>query len=132
MLLIRIGMWLRWTTRGLIITASIVLLGVTFCCIFVIPNILQPPLTQAELVGLTKKEVVDLENARRALRNQAMTTLLQAEGALLLLLTGSIGAYLLRGRPRSVTAQASELRECKFGITLFDYPCDNKQAALPQ
>jgi hypothetical protein len=31
---------------------------------------------------------------------------------------------LLRGRPRSVTAQAPELRECKIGITLFDCPRD--------
>jgi hypothetical protein len=31
---------------------------------------------------------------------------------------------LLRGRPRSVTAQASELRECEIGITPFDCPCD--------
>lgn len=31
---------------------------------------------------------------------------------------------LLRGRPRSVTAQASELRECETGITPFDCPRD--------
>ena len=32
---------------------------------------------------------------------------------------------LLRGRPRSVTAQASELRKCEIGITPFDCPRDN-------
>jgi hypothetical protein len=32
---------------------------------------------------------------------------------------------LLRGRPRSVTAQVPELRECKIGITPFDCPRDN-------
>jgi hypothetical protein len=33
---------------------------------------------------------------------------------------------LLRGRPRSVTAQALELRECKIGITPFDCPRDKR------
>jgi hypothetical protein len=31
---------------------------------------------------------------------------------------------LLRGRPKSVAAQASELRECEIGITPFDCPRD--------
>jgi CspA family cold shock protein len=33
-------------------------------------------------------------------------------------------ARLLRGRPRDVRSQASELRERKIGITPFDCPCD--------
>ena len=33
---------------------------------------------------------------------------------------------LLRGRPRSVTAQVPEVRKCKIGITLFDCPRDNR------
>src|SRR5215213_5876709 len=36
-----------------------------------------------------------------------------------------VEARFLRGRPRSVTAQASELRECETGITPFDCPRDN-------
>jgi hypothetical protein len=32
---------------------------------------------------------------------------------------------LLRGRPRSVTSQATELHKCKIGITPFDCPRDN-------
>jgi hypothetical protein len=37
----------------------------------------------------------------------------------------SLVSQLLRGRPRSVTAQASELRECEMGITPFDCPRDS-------
>jgi hypothetical protein len=37
---------------------------------------------------------------------------------------------LLRGRPRSVASQASELRECEIGITLFDCPRDSKRTQL--
>jgi hypothetical protein len=32
------------------------------------------------------------------------------------------GPFLLRGRPRSVTSQATELHKCKIGITPFDCP----------
>jgi hypothetical protein len=35
---------------------------------------------------------------------------------------------LLRGRPRSVTSQATELHKCKIGITPFDCPRDNRSS----
>jgi hypothetical protein len=35
------------------------------------------------------------------------------------------GTGLLRGRPRRVTSQASELHKRKIGITPFDCPRDN-------
>jgi hypothetical protein len=37
---------------------------------------------------------------------------------------------ILRGRPRGVSSQASELRERKIGITPFDCPCDSSHCRL--
>jgi integrase len=41
-------------------------------------------------------------------------------------------ALLLRGRPRSVAAQASELWECEIGITPFDCPRANRGGCPPE
>jgi Transposase len=75
-----------------------------------------------EAINLLVKRVKHVGHGFRNLTNYRLR---------LLLLSASLRAtLLLRGRPKSVASQASELHERKIGITTFDCPRDSTTAAL--
>jgi hypothetical protein len=82
-------MWLVVLTAGVLL----VLLALAIASILVFPKRLHPPLTESDLTGLTPQAQIELQDARRKLRNEAMATFMQAVGALVLFISAGIGVY---------------------------------------
>jgi hypothetical protein len=85
----------------LVITGTLALLA----CVLVLPRLLYPPLSSAQLQRVpTTKERIELQQAQSALQNDARTPLLQGVGGLLLV-AGVIATWqqVLIGRQSQIT-----------------------------
>jgi uncharacterized protein YjbI with pentapeptide repeats len=86
-------------------------------CVLWIPRGLYPPLSGADLRGVSDAaKVQDLKSARLKLQNDARTTLLQGLGALLVLSGAGIGASVtLRQIRETATANRAQLEQSERG-----------------
>jgi uncharacterized protein YjbI with pentapeptide repeats len=85
-----------WLAGLLVLLLSMVVAGLLWLAVvsvLVIPARLHPPLSDTELAGLTGRERLEAEDARRQRQNETRSTLLQATGALLLLTSAGVGAW---------------------------------------
>jgi hypothetical protein len=82
--------WLSWAIAGV---AAVALLGTAlWLCVAVLPQRLYPPLSSADLAGLSPADRAARREGRDRLQNDARTTLLQGLAALLVLGGAGIGA----------------------------------------
>jgi hypothetical protein len=82
--------WLNWTLAGI---AGAALLAIAlWLCVAVLPQRLYPPLSNADLAGLSPADRAARREGRDKLQSDARTTLLQALAALLVLGGAGIGA----------------------------------------
>ncbi len=82
--------WLRWMLAS--IAGAVLLAAALWLRIAVLPQHLYPPLSDADLAGLSPADRAARREGRDRLQNDARTTLLQALAALLVLSGAVVGA----------------------------------------
>ena len=83
---------MRWAP-GWLVALAIAAVLVVLACVFVVPPLLHPPLSRAELEGVTDADRrVELEQAQAKLQNDARATLLQGTAGLLLV-AGAVATW---------------------------------------
>jgi hypothetical protein len=81
----------RWATAWLPVVAGLLLVA-GIASLGPLPRLLHPPIPEAQLRGLSQRDRLDVQDARRQRQNEARGTLLQAVAASVLLL-GAWQAY---------------------------------------
>jgi hypothetical protein len=100
---------LSWTLAGV---AGAALLGTAlWLCVAVLPQHLYPPLSNADLAGLSPADRSARREGRDKLQNDARTTLLQGLAALLVLSGAGIGAAVTLRQVRIGREQLEHARE---------------------
>jgi uncharacterized protein YjbI with pentapeptide repeats len=101
--------WLGWLLAG--VAAAALLAAALWLCVAVLPQRLYPPLSSANLAGLSSAERAERREGRDRLQNDARTTLLQGLAALLVLGGASIGAAVTLRQVRTGREQLEQARE---------------------
>src|SRR5436190_1532431 len=78
----------------LLTLVAVGLLALAIMLAVVLPTRLHPALTEAELRGLSTKDRLEAQDARRQRQDETRSMLLQALGALVLLTSAGVGAWL--------------------------------------
>jgi Pentapeptide repeats (8 copies) len=101
--------WFNWTLAG-VATAALVAVAL-WLCIAVLPQHLYPPLSNADLAGLSPADQAARREGRDKLQNDARTTLLQGLAALLVLGGAGIGAAVTLRQVRIGREQLEQARQ---------------------
>jgi uncharacterized protein YjbI with pentapeptide repeats len=101
--------WLGWALAGIV--GAALLATALWLCVAVIPQRLYPPLSNAELAGLSPAEQAARREGRDKLQNDARTTLLQGLAALLVLGGAGIGAAVTLRQVRISREQLEQARQ---------------------
>jgi Pentapeptide repeats (8 copies) len=101
--------WLSWALVGVAGTALLV--TALWLCVAVLPQRLYPPLSDADLTGLSPADRAARREGRDKLQNDARTTLLQGLAALLVLSGAGIGAGVTLRQVRIGREQLEHARE---------------------
>jgi hypothetical protein len=102
--------WLRWTLAGVVAGAAL-LATALWLCVAVLPQHLYPPLSNADLAGLSPADQAARREGRDKLQNDARTTLLQGLAALLVLSGAGIGAAVTLRQVRIGREQLEQARQ---------------------
>jgi hypothetical protein len=102
----------RWLSLALVGVAGVVLLAAAlWLFVAVLPQRLYPPLSNAELAGLSPADQAARREGRDKLQNDARTTLLQGLAALLVLSGAGIGAAVTLRQVRISQEQLEHARQ---------------------
>jgi uncharacterized protein YjbI with pentapeptide repeats len=101
--------WLGWSLAG--VAGAAVLTTALWFCIAVLPQRLYPPLSNADLAGLSPADQAARREGRAKLQNDARTALLQGLAALLVLSGAGIGAAVTLRQVRIGREQLEQARQ---------------------
>jgi MFS family permease len=116
--------WLGWTLAGVVGTALVA--GALWLCVALLPQRLYPPLSKADLAGLSPADQAARREGRDKLQNDARTTLLQGLAALLVL--AALGSALRSPCGRSVSAASSSSRPASRRSAATIAPANNSNS----
>ena len=101
--------WLSWALVG--VAGAALLAAALWLCVVVLPQRLYPPLSKADLAGLSPADQGARREGRAKIQNDARTTLLQGLAALLVLSGAGIGATVTLRQVRIGREQLKQARE---------------------
>jgi hypothetical protein len=101
--------WLGWALAG--VAGAALLAAALWLCVTVLPQRLYPPLSSADLAGLSPADRAARREGREKLQNDARTTLLQGLAALLVLGGAGIGATVTLRQVRIGREQLEQGRQ---------------------